>query len=83
MSERMRRDGQTNFREKKEVAKKRYADRQIEQFVKWSWKAKGRVDFKDIVELQERYNIKVYGGKRRRKALDANSGFLPGYTTRN
>jgi plasmid rolling circle replication initiator protein Rep len=58
----MSRDGKVNPFEAKRIAREKYAERQIEKFVKWSWDTKGRVRYRDIVKLHERYNIKVYGG---------------------
>tara|TARA_R110002167_G_C12533055_1_gene639301 strand:+ start:242 stop:367 length:126 start_codon:yes stop_codon:yes gene_type:complete len=37
----------------------RYAERQIEKWVKWSWEQRGRVKYKELVELQERYGITI------------------------
>jgi len=54
----MRRDSKANPFEAKRIARQRYAERQIDKFVKWSWKAKGKVRSKDIEQLHKRYNIK-------------------------
>ena len=59
----MRRDSKLNPFEAKRIARQKYAERQIDKFVKWSWEIKGKVKYKDIVELQEQYNIKVYGSE--------------------
>jgi len=44
----------------KEIARKKYAQRQIDKFIKWSIKNKGYLKYKDLVEQYEKYNIKVY-----------------------
>ncbi len=44
----------------KQLARQKYAERKINKFVKWSWEMKGRVNYKELVELQDEYNIKVY-----------------------
>ena len=56
----MRRNGRVNFKTK-ELARKKYAERQIDKFVKWSFENKGYIKYKDIVKKQEEYNIKCYG----------------------
>ncbi len=43
------------------VARQKYAERQIDKFIKWSINQKGYVKFKDVVRLHEQYNIKVNG----------------------
>ena len=53
----MRRDGTVNPREAKRIAKQKYAERQIDKFVKWSWETKGKVRSIDIEQLHKRYNI--------------------------
>jgi hypothetical protein len=56
----MRRDSKVNPRETKRIAKQKYAERQIDKFVKWSWEAKGKVKYKDIKQLQTKYDIQCY-----------------------
>jgi len=59
----MRRDNKPNPFEAKRIARQKYAERQIDKFVKWSWDIRGRVRYKDIVELQNEYKIECYGNK--------------------
>jgi IS1 family transposase len=59
----MRRDNKANPQQAKRIAKQKYAERQIDKFVKWSWEVRGKIKFKELKELMDRYNIKVYGGK--------------------
>ena len=61
----MRRNGTVNPREAKRIAKQKYAERQIDKFVKWSWEIKGKVKYKDIKELQTKYDIQCYGETKR------------------
>jgi len=56
----MRRDSTVNPFEAKRIAKQKYAERQIDKFVKWSWEAKGKVKYKDIKQLQTKYDIQCY-----------------------
>ena len=53
----MRRDSKVNPFEAKRIARQKYAARQIDKFVKWSWEAKGKVRSIDIEQLHKRYNI--------------------------
>jgi len=57
----MRRDNTPKPKLAKQVARQKYAERQIDKFVKWSWDQKGYVKYKDIVHEHDKYNIKVYG----------------------
>ena len=45
----MPRDSSVNTFETKKLAKQKYAERQIDKFVKWSWEIKGKVKYKDVV----------------------------------
>jgi hypothetical protein len=57
----MRRNNKLDPGQEKRIARQKYAERQIDKWVKWSWEVKGYIKFKDLVNIQERYNIKVYG----------------------
>jgi|TARA_S200002703_G_C3625014_1_gene191922 hypothetical protein len=57
----MRRNNKVNPKLAKQIARQKYAERQIDKFVKWSFEMKGYVKLKDITRLQEKYNIKCYG----------------------
>ena len=57
----MSRDSKINPFEAKKLARQKYAERQIDKFVKWSWEIKGKVRYKDIVKLQDKYEMKFYG----------------------
>jgi|TARA_B110000240_G_scaffold47491_1_gene53816 plasmid rolling circle replication initiator protein Rep len=59
----MSRDSKINPFEAKKLARQKYAERQIDKFVKWSWEIKGKVRYKDIVKLQDKYDMKFYGRK--------------------
>jgi hypothetical protein len=56
----MRRDSRLNPGEAKRIARQKYAERQIDKFVKWSWDVRGRVRYKELIEIMDKYNIKVY-----------------------
>ncbi len=57
----MRRNNKLNPGQEKRIARQKYAERQIDKWIKWSWEVKGYIKFKDLVNIQERHNIKVYG----------------------
>ena len=57
----MRRDSKVNPREAKRIARQKYAERQIEKFVKWSWEIRGKVKYSELIELQNEYKIECYG----------------------
>jgi len=57
----MRRDGKINPQRAKQLARIKYAERQIEKYIKWTIEKRGYLKYKDIVWQHEKYNIKVYG----------------------
>ena len=56
----MRRDNKHNPYEAKRLARQKYAERQIDKCVKWRIQAKGFILYKDLVEMQNNFNIKCY-----------------------
>jgi len=57
----MRQNNTANPRKAKEVARRKYAERQIDKFIKWSVNQRGFLKYKDLVEQHKKHNIKVYG----------------------
>ena len=57
----MRRDNKHNPFEAKRLARQKYAERQIDKFVRWSWETRGKVLYTELVEYQDQYGIKCYG----------------------
>ena len=57
----MRRNSKVNPWEAKRIARQKYAERQIEKWCSWSWEMRGKIKYKELVELQNEYKIKVYG----------------------
>jgi hypothetical protein len=57
----MRKNSRVNPGETKRIARQKYGERQIEKWYKWSWNTRGKVKYKELVEYQDKYNIKVYG----------------------
>ena len=44
----------------KYLAKKAYEERQINKWITWSWKNKGRISWKELVKKQNEFNMKIY-----------------------
>ena len=59
----MRRDRKINPFEAKRLAREKYAERQIEKWIKWTIDVRGKMIYKELVEIHNKYNIKVYGSK--------------------
>ena len=57
----MRQNSRINPGENKRIARQKYAERQIDKWVNWSWKQRGKIKYKELVQYQDQYNIKVYG----------------------
>lgn len=53
----MRHNNKHNPYEEKRRSRQKYAERQIAKWVKWTWNVRGRVKYKELVELQKKYNI--------------------------
>ena len=56
----MRRNGKTDIKKQKQLARQKYAERQIDKWVKWRMQVKGYILYKDLVEMQNNFNIKCY-----------------------
>jgi len=50
----MRRDDQADFR-KKDLARRKYNERQIDKFIKWSINQKGYLKYKELIEYEDKY----------------------------
>ena len=54
----MRQNGRIDPRKAKKVARIKYADRQVDKFIKWSIETRGKLLYQELVEIQEAHNIK-------------------------
>ena len=54
------RQGNRNIEKQKKIARRKYRERQIEKYVKWA-ADRGFLRWREIVEIHDKYNIKVYG----------------------
>jgi len=57
----MRQNSTANTKQAKRIARQKYAERQIDKFVKWSWEVRGKVLYTELIEYQNKYGIKCYG----------------------
>ena len=51
----MRRNRELNTWEKKDLARRKYAERQLEKFIKWSIESKGYLKYKELIEYERKY----------------------------
>jgi hypothetical protein len=56
----MRRDNTFDPGKAKKIARIKYAERKVNSYIDWSMKAKGYLKYKELVEQQDKYGIKVY-----------------------
>lgn len=57
----MRQNYRIDSQQSKKIARIKYAERQIEKYIKWSLEARGKLMYNELVEVQEKYNIQCYG----------------------
>ena len=51
----MRRDSKLNSFEQKDLARIKYAERQLQKFIVWSVESKGYLRYKDLIKYSEKY----------------------------
>ena len=51
----MRRNRELNTWEKKDLARRKYAERQLQKFIDWSIKSKGYLKYKELIEYERKY----------------------------
>jgi len=51
----MRRHREPNTWEKKELARRKYAERKLQKFIDWSVENKGYLKYKDLIEYERKY----------------------------
>jgi len=52
----MRRNRKLNSWEQKDLARRKYAERKLEQFIKWSVESKGYLKLKELLEYERKYS---------------------------
>ena len=53
----MRRNRELNTWEKKDLARRKYAERKLQKFIDWSIEAKGYLKYKDLIKYSKKYDI--------------------------
>ena len=51
----MSRNRELNSFEKKDLARRKYAERQLQKFIDWSIKQKGYLKYKELIEYERKY----------------------------
>jgi len=51
----MRRDRKLNSFEQKDLARRKYSERQLQKYIDWSIESKGYLKYKDLIKYSEKY----------------------------
>ena len=51
----MRRNRELNTWEKKDLARRKYAERKLDKFIKWSIETKGYLKYKELIAYERKY----------------------------
>ena len=54
----MRRNRELNSWEKKDLARRKYSERKLQQFINWSIEIKGYLKYKDLIEYSKKYETR-------------------------
>ena len=54
----MRRNRELNTWEKKDLARRKYAERKLDKFIKWSIETKGYLKYKELIEYERKYFVR-------------------------
>lgn len=57
----MKINSRNNITKEKKIARLKYAERQIEKWIKWTVTNRGVLKYKELVEIHDKYNIKCHG----------------------
>ena len=49
----MRRNRELNSWEQKDLARRKYGERQLEKFIKWSIETKGYLKYRELIEFEK------------------------------
>ena len=52
----MRRNRELNTWEKKDLARRKYAERKLQQFINWSIESKGYLKYKELIAYERKYS---------------------------
>ena len=51
----MRRNSENNSQQAKALARRKYNQRQIDKFIKWSIEQKGYLKYRELIEFEKQY----------------------------
>ena len=54
----MRRNRELNSFEKKDLARRKYTERQLQKFIDWSIASKGYLKYKELIEYEGKYSAR-------------------------
>ena len=54
----MRRNRQSHSWEKKDIARRKYAERQLQKFIDWSVDKKGYLKYKELIKYERKYSAR-------------------------
>ena len=54
----MRRDRKLNSWEQKDIARRMYAKRKLQQFIDWSIESKGYLKYRELIEYERKYSTR-------------------------
>jgi hypothetical protein len=57
----MRSGNRTNKVSGKHLARRKYKERKIDTYIKWTVNKRGHLKWKDLIMIHEQYNVKCYG----------------------
>jgi len=52
----LRRNRELNSWEKKDLARRKYAERKLQKFIDWSIESKGYLKYKELIEYERKYS---------------------------
>ena len=53
----MRRNREPNSFEQKDLARRKYAERQLQKYIDWSVESKGYIKYKDLMKYSDEYGV--------------------------
>jgi len=54
----MRRNRELNSFEQKDLARRKYAERQLQKFIDWSIEQKGYLKYKELIKYERKYSAR-------------------------
>ena len=53
----MRKNRKLNSFEQKDLARRKYVERQLQKFIDWSVESKGYIKYKDLIKYSNKYGV--------------------------